>query len=110
LTSPRLQISPDFQIVALCNSSLEPTKVAVKARELSVETRVYSSPEELAVDKDIDLIVVSTLVDTHYRLAKTAVNVGKNTYVEWPLSSNVHRARELVSLAKEKGVKTVIGL
>jgi hypothetical protein len=38
------------------------------------------------------------------------VNVGKNTYVEWPLGSNVHQARELVSLTKETGVKTVIGL
>jgi predicted dehydrogenase len=54
--------------------------------------------------------VVSTRVDTHYGLAKTAVNAGKNTYVEWPLGSNASEARDLVSLAKEKGVKTVIGL
>lgn len=49
-------------------------------------------------------------MDTHYGLAKMAVNAGKNTYVEWPLGSNADEARELVSLAKEKGVKTVVGL
>lgn len=49
-------------------------------------------------------------MDTHYGLAKVAVNAGKNTYVEWPLGSNADEARELVSLAKEKGVKTVVGL
>ena len=53
---------------------------------------------------------MSTRVDTHYGLAKTAVNAGKNTYVEWPLGSNAEQARELVALAKEKGVRTVIGL
>lgn len=105
-----MRTSPNFQILALCNSSLESTKAAIKALELPAETRAYASPEELAADKDVDLIVVSTRVDTHYGLAKTAVNAGKNTYVEWPLGSNVDQAHELVSLAKEKGVKTVIGL
>jgi predicted dehydrogenase len=105
-----LRTSPHYQILALCNSSLESTKAAIKALELPPETRAYASPEELAADKDIDLIVVSTRVDTHYGLAKTALNAGKNTFVEWPLASNVDQARELVSLAEEKGVKTVIGL
>jgi predicted dehydrogenase len=106
----RLRTSPHYQILALCNSSLESTKAAIKAHDLPAETRAYSSPEELAADKDLDLIVVSTRVDTHYGLAKTALNAGKNTFVEWPLGSNASQARELVSLAKEKGVKTVIGL
>jgi predicted dehydrogenase len=105
-----LRTSPNYQILALCNSSLESTKAAIKAHDLPESTRAYSSPEELAVDKDIDLIVVSTRVDTHYGLAKIAVNAGKNTYVEWPLGSSADEARELVSLAKEKGVKTVVGL
>ena len=49
-------------------------------------------------------------MDTHYGLAKTAVTAGKNTYVEWPLGSNAEQARELVALAREKGVRTVVGL
>ena len=105
-----MRTSPNYHILALCNSSLESTKAAIKAHDLPTSTRAYSSPEELAADKDIDLIVVSTRVDTHYGLAKMAVNAGKNTYVEWPLGSNAEQARELVALAQEKGVKTVTGL
>lgn len=106
----RLQTSPNYQIVALCNSSLESAKAAIQAHGLPHETRAYSSPEELAADGDVDLIVVSTRVDTHYGLAKTAVSAGKDTYVEWPLGSNAAQARELVTLAREKGVRTVVGL
>jgi predicted dehydrogenase len=105
-----LRTSPNYHILALCNSSLESTKAAIKAHDLPAETRAYASPEELAADQDIDLIVVSTRVDTHYGLAKTAVSAGKNTYVEWPLASNAAQARELVALAREKGVRTVVGL
>jgi predicted dehydrogenase len=107
---PRLRTSPNYQILALCNSSLDSTEAAIKAHELPASTRAYSSPEELVADTDIDLVVISTRVDTHYGLAKTAVKAGKNTYVEWPLGSNAEQARELVALAREKGVRTVVGL
>ena len=107
---PRLRSSPNFQILALCNSSLDSSKAAIKAHDLPSSTRAYGSPEELAADPDIDLVVVSTRVDTHYDLAKTALAAGKDVYVEWPLASNAAQARELVALAKDKGVKTIIGL
>lgn len=110
MTATRLRTSPNYQILALCNSSLESTKAAIQAHDLPAETRAYASPEELAADKDVDLIVISTRVDTHDGLATTAANAGKNTYVEWPLGSNADQARQLVSLAKEKGIKTVVGL
>lgn len=107
---PRLRASPNYEIFGLCNSSVESTKAAIKAHDLASSTRVYSSPKELVADPDIDLVVISTRVDTHYGLAKTALEASKNVYVEWPLGSNADQARELVSLAKDKGVKTIVGL
>ena len=107
---PRLRSSPNYEIIALCNTSLASSEAAIKAHSLPASTRAYSSPEELAADPDVDLVVVSTRVDTHYGPAKSAVLAGKNTYVEWPLTSNAEQARELVKLAKEKNVKTIVGL
>jgi predicted dehydrogenase len=104
---PDCGLSPNYQILARsATRASNRLKLQSKPTTCLLKLRAYSSPEELAADKDIDPIVVSTRVDTHYGLAKTAVNAGKNTYVEWPLGSNVDQARELVSLAKEKGVKT----
>ncbi|KAK6065587.1 oxidoreductase family protein [Seiridium cupressi] len=99
-----------FEIIALCNSSVDAAKKAVRAFDLAPETRAYGSPEDLAADPDVQLVVVSTRVDKHYETALPSLKTGKNVYVEWPLAENLARAEELAQLAKEKGVKTVVGL
>lgn len=106
---PRLAASPNFEIVALMNSSLASTEAAIKAHNLPATTKAYDSPEKLAQDPNVDLFVVSTRVDTHYDLAKPALQAGKNIYVEWPLSATTKDAEELVALAKEKNVRTIVG-
>ena len=106
---PRLAASPNFEIVALMNSSLASTEAAIKAHNLPAATKAYDSPEKLAQDPDVDLFVVSTRVDTHYALAKPALQAGKNIYVEWPLCATTQDAEELVALAKEKNVRTIVG-
>jgi len=107
---PRLVSSPNFQIVALCNSSLESTQAAIKAHNLPESTKAYDSYDRLAADPDIDLYVVSTRADTHYDVALPALKAGRNVYVEWPLAATTAQARELVSLARENKVRTIIGL
>jgi predicted dehydrogenase len=107
---PRLAKSPNFEIVALCNSSIESTKAAIKAHNLPESTKAYDTYEALAADPDVDLYVVSTRVDTHYDVAMPALKAGRNVYVEWPLGANTEQAREMAHLAREKKVKTVVGL
>lgn len=107
---PFLLTSPDYEIVALCNSSLTTTEAAIKAHNLPATTKAYDSPEKLAADPDVDLFVVSTRVDTHYAVGMPALKAGKNIYIEWPLAATVEQAQEMVFLAKEKNVKTIIGL
>lgn len=58
----------------------------------------------------VDLVVCSTRVDLHYETIKPSIEQGKDVYVEWPLASNLSQAQELATLAKQKGVKTMIGL
>jgi len=107
---PYLASSPKYQIVAICNSSISAAQAAIKAHSLPAGTKTYANPAELASDPDIDLFVVSTRVDTHYGLAKPALEAGKNIFVEWPLGANVSQATELLSLAKAKNVRTIVGL
>jgi len=64
----------------------------------------------LTIPTQIDLVVCSTRVDTHYKTIKPSIEAGKDVLVEWPLASSVQEAEELVSLAKDKGVKTMVGL
>lgn len=39
-----------------------------------------------------------------------ALHAGKDVFVEWPLGASLAEAEEVTSLAKEKGVKTYVGL
>jgi predicted dehydrogenase len=107
---PYLKDSTKYEIVALCNSSLESAKAAVKAHDLPSTTKTYGSPEDLAADPDVELVVVSTRVDKHYSGILPALKAGKDVYTEWPLTVNTTEATELATLAKEKGVRTLIGL
>ncbi|KIX04052.1 uncharacterized protein Z518_07605 [Rhinocladiella mackenziei CBS 650.93] len=107
---PRLGKSPNYEIVALCNSSLESTRAAIEAHNLPKSTKAYDSYEKLAADPDIDLYVVSTRADTHYAVAMPALKAGRNVYVEWPLAATTQQAKEMAALAKEKNLKTIIGL
>ena len=107
---PHLLSSPDYEIVALANSSKEAAQKAIKAYNLPATTKAYGSPEEIANDPDVDLIVISVVVMKHYQLAKPALLAKKNVFVEWPLGTNLAESEELAALAKENGVRTIVGL
>jgi predicted dehydrogenase len=107
---PRLAKSSNYQIVALCNSSIESTKAAIKAHNLPETTKAYDSYEALAADPDVDLYVVSTRADTHYDVAMPALKAGRNVFCEWPLAATTEQAKEMAAIAKEKNLKTMIGL
>ena len=49
-------------------------------------------------------------VPEHYKLIKPALEAKKDIFAEWPLAANPSEAVELTNLAKEKGVKTSVGL
>ncbi|KAM0262140.1 hypothetical protein ACHAQJ_001883 [Trichoderma viride] len=98
-----------YQIVALCNSSVEAAKRAIEVFKLPPGTKAYGDPQAVADDKDIDLVVVSTRVDVHYSTALPSVKAGKDVYVEWPLAHDVAHAKELVDAAKASGGRTLVG-
>ncbi|WZH45247.1 GAL80-like transcription co-repressor [Fusarium acuminatum] len=108
LLSPRGRSK--YQIVALQNSSVEAAQKAIAHYNLPPETKAYGSPEDLANDKDVELVVVATRVDVHHSSALPSVKAGKAVYSEWPLAQDAEHARELAVLAKENGVKTLVGL
>lgn len=100
-----------YNIVALCNSSTDAARRAIKTYGLDPEkTRAYGNPTALAADPEVDLVLCCTRVDTHYSLIKPSVEAGKAVFVEWPLTHDVERSRELADLAAERGTRTMVGL
>ena len=60
--------------------------------------------QEMLDDPEIDLAVVLTPVGAHYGLIKQALLAGKHVYTEKTIADDVDKAKELVALAKEKGL------
>jgi len=110
LLSPRGRTR--YTIVALCNSSVDAARAAIRAFDLPPEpaTRAYGDPESLAADPDVDLVVCCTRVDVHYRTILPSVRTGKHVFVEWPLAQDEKRARELVQAARGGGGRTLVGM
>lgn len=94
-----------FQLVAIANSSRASAQKAKEIHKLDASVKTYGSPEDLANDPDVDLVVVSVGVKTHYTLAKPALLAKKRVVIEWPLTETVHDSQELTTLAKQHGVQ-----
>ncbi|KAF2804357.1 NAD-P-binding protein [Mytilinidion resinicola] len=107
---PYLKASEKYTIVALCNTSVESAKAAIKAHDLPASTKAYGAYKDLASDSDVDLVVCSVRVDRHYDAIKPALEAGKDVYCEWPLGKNLEEGLELAALAKKKAVRTMVGL
>jgi predicted dehydrogenase len=106
---PYLKRTPHYAITALQNSSLASAQASAKQYHLdSVST--HDAPASIAKDPNVDIIAVSVNVPEHYNLICPALEAGKDVFCEWPLARNVKEAEELTNLAKEKGVRTMVGL
>ncbi len=64
----------------------------------------YGSYEELAASNDVDVIYVATPHPFHYENAKLCLENGKSVLCEKPFTLNAHEAKELVALARSKGL------
>ena len=98
-----------YDIKAIGTSSPETAKAAAKAFDIP-EEKAYSKPEDMANDKDIDMVVVSVKVPLHHQLTLPALRAKKNVLVEWPLGADLTQAEELTALAQKEGVKNIVGL
>ncbi|TVY80456.1 Galactose/lactose metabolism regulatory protein GAL80 [Lachnellula suecica] len=126
---PYLKSSPDYEIVAICNSSVESAREAIKLYELPSSVKAYANPEgksrphvilsisnsikltntsDIANDKDVDLVVCSVRVDRHLPTISPSLRAGKDVLVEWPLGKNLAEAEELLALKNVGGVKNAV--
>jgi predicted dehydrogenase len=72
-----------------------------------IETAV-DDYRKLLEDATIDAIHICTPNATHYQLTKDAMLAGKHVLCEKPLAVSVSEAQELVSIAKDRGVRNCV--
>ena len=105
-----LLASPNYEVVAICNSSVESAQRSIDFHKLGSSVKAYGSTADLARDPAVELVAVSINVVKHYDAAKDIIAGGKDILVEWPLGRDLQEAEDLTRMAEEKGVKTYAGL
>ncbi|EMD86489.1 hypothetical protein COCHEDRAFT_1198386 [Bipolaris maydis C5] len=99
-----------ISITALLNSSVDAAKAAIQEYKFPATTKAYGSPEDLAADPDIDLVICNTRVDRHHEVIMPSIKAGKDVYVEWPIASNKDQIGEIVEAARQSGSRVAVGL
>ena len=104
-----LSKTPRYQITALQNSSKASAQAAADAYSLK-DVSTYGNSSDLVADDEVDIVAVAVKVPMHDALLRPAILAGKDVFCEWPLGRNLKEATELVELARDHGVRTMIGL
>src|SRR4030088_2821410 len=104
---PALRALPTYEIRALSGHNAESARAIGEAFGVSA---VFSDHEELVIQPDIDVVVVTVKVPHHRELVSAALAAGKAVYCEWPLGRDLEDARAMATLAAKQGVRTVAGL
>jgi UDP-2-acetamido-3-amino-2,3-dideoxy-glucuronate N-acetyltransferase len=68
-----------------------------------------TSIQAVLLNSDIDAIVIATPAETHFDLAKSALQAGKHVFVEKPLALIVREAQILKQLAIRENLKLMVG-
>lgn len=95
--APLIDAVPELALAAIVTSRAD----AVRARY--PKAQVVPEPGALFADPAIALVVISTPNDTHFPLARAALEAGKHVVIDKPFANSVAEAETLIALAGERG-------
>jgi len=68
-----------------------------------------SNTNEIFNDKQINAVIISTPIKTHYNLVKKALLSKKHVFIEKPLCTKTSEATELINIAKRNNLLIFVG-
>jgi predicted dehydrogenase len=104
---PALKVLPEFELKAVCTAHEDTAKASAAAFGAEL---AFHDINQMVAHPDIDLVVVSVRVPTHYELVMPALRADKPVFCEWPLGANLAQANEMADLARQRSLPTMVGL
>ena len=92
------------ELVSVCELNEENAK---KCATLYPQIKIERDFETV-LTSDVEAVVIATPVNTHFALAKKALLANKHVLVEKPMTDSFAQAKELVDLAKSKGLSLMV--
>src|SRR5262245_33978341 len=90
----------------ICDSN--PDRVNSLAKQ-STQLQLEPDYETILADPEIEGVVIATPAETHYGLVKRALHVGKDVFVEKPMTLHCEETEELTLLADRLGRVLMVG-
>ena len=104
---PALKVLPDYELKAVCTAHEDTAKASAAAFGAEL---AFHDINQMVAHPDIDLVVVSVRVPIHYQVVMPALRAGKPVFCEWPLGANLAEAKEMADLARQRSLRTFVGL
>jgi len=79
------------------------------AAEIAPDVEVVSSIEQVLADSQVTGVVIATPAETHYEIAKQALQAGRDVLVEKPLALTYEQGAHLVKLAEDNKRVLMVG-
>ena len=90
---------------AVCDTN--PERLAA-ALNISPDAKTFSDANEMLAEGDLDLVVVSTPPNSHYKWAKQALPLGLHVMLEKPMALTTDECDELMAIAKTNSLLLVV--
>ena len=104
---PALKALPHYELKAVCTAHEETAKASAAAFGAA---RGFHRFSDMAAHPEVDLIVVCVRVPGHRELVMAGLQAGKAVFCEWPLGATLAEAQEMAGLARQRSLKTIVGL
>ncbi|KAK7676296.1 hypothetical protein QCA50_020750 [Cerrena zonata] len=107
-------LSDKYIITALCTTSQESAKAASEkySEQLGHTVTPYFLPDgkdQIANDPNVDMVVISVRMPTHFEALVPAVDAGKDIFIEWTPGMTFTETLKIAELIKKKGVRSLVG-
>ncbi len=92
--------------ITVCDFSEHARKTV---REINSEIKFTANPDEIFSDDRINAVIIATPAETHYEIAKKALENGKHILVEKPITLYPEEAEKLLELSRKLNLKLMVG-
>ena len=103
---PALREHPEAEIAALVD--LDPRRLAAAGEAFGVDTRFASVDDLLAAGAGVDAAIVAVPHARHFEVARPLLDHGVHVLVEKPMVLDPAHGRELLALARARGVQLLV--
>jgi predicted dehydrogenase len=99
---------PGYEIVGIVVAS-NTERAETLSKELEISVPIYTDYYKAMEETIPDVVSINTYPDTHAEFSIFAMKAGCHVFMEKPIAQTVEQAENVVRVAKETGMKMVIG-